>query len=328
MLGLIIVTLLGGLLVLALLSPLESLRWWSRDGHEVSTLLSGMTSQDLIAAGQRAGHAAADGPQQYVVYLSGVGAIGGSAESNSKTERHFLNALESRLDRASVTGDVFPYSVQNLGLPQRRGGGIWERASRGSGRKKGISLLPWIINLRNVFQVLVAADPRYGPTYGLGLAQVIWKSARARGYVLGSGATITILGYSGGAQMALNAAWFLEGVGIPMQIVSMGGVFENHSSFERIRRFIHLYGEKDSLMFIGRTFSPGRWKRSVNSEYNQAKSEGRVVEMCIGPMSHDAKKWYLDHKTFAADGRSYFDITVDAVVEFLQETPPPTAIPS
>lgn len=327
MLGWILWTLAGGLLILALLSPLESLRWWSRDGHQISSLLSEMTTQELIDAAQKAGRAAGDSPQQYVVYLSGVGAIGGSAESNSKTERRFLSAIQSRLDRASVTGDVFPYSVQNLGLPQRRGGSIWERASRGGGRKKGISLLPWIINLRNVFQVLVASDPRYGPTYGLGLAQVIWKSVRESGYVLGSGATVTILGYSGGAQMALNAAWFLEGIGIPMQIVSMGGVFENHASFARIRRFIHLYGEKDSLMFIGRTFSPGRWKRSVHSEYNLAKAEGRVVETCIGPMSHDAKKWYLDHKTFAADGRSYFDTTVDAVVEFLEETPLPTAIP-
>lgn len=325
MLGWIIWLLIGGMALLALMSPLESLRWWVRDGHEVSNLISGMTKAD-IAAARAATQNADQAPQQFVIYLSGVGAIGGSAESISKTERHFLNALNTRLDRASVAGDIFPYSVQNLGLPERKGGNIWARAARGQKSKNPLNPLPWIINLRNVFQVMVAADPRYGPTYGLGLAHVIWQSIRDKGYVLGSGATVTIIGYSGGAQMALNAAWFLEGIGIPMQIVSMGGVFVNHTTFDSIRRFVHLYGEHDALMFLGPMASPGRWKRSAKSSYNLAKAEGRVIDVCVGPMSHDVRKWYLDHRTFAEDGRSYFDITVDEVVRFLEQTPPPTPV--
>lgn len=326
MLGWILWILLGGLALLALMAPLESLRWWVRDGHEVATLLSGMTEEDILAAGARA-ERSQEAPRQFVVYLSGVGAVGGAA-SNSKTEMHFLNALTERLPGACVTGDVFPYSVQNLGLPQRRGGSLWARAARGQSASAGFSLLPYLINLRNVFQVLVAADPRYGPTFGLGLAQVIWTSIRAKGYIPGSGTVVTVIGYSGGAQMALNAAWFLQGVGVPVQIISLGGVYANHSTFDSIQRFVHLTGEKDGLVFLGPTFSPGRWRRSTSSAYNRAKAEGRVTELCIGPMHHDAKKWYLDHRTRAADGRSYFDTTVDAMVAFLEGTPPPTGLRS
>lgn len=327
MLGWIVWILLGGIVVLALISPLESLRWWVRDGHEVSSLIAGMTAEDINAA--RASAPQSDhAPQQFVVYLSGVGAVGGGERSNSKTELHFLNALAERLPGSRVTGDVFPYSVQNLGLSQRRGGSIWARAARGQSASSGFSLLPWIINLRNVFQVLVAADPRYGPTYGLGLAQVIWTSIRAKGYIPGSGTTVTVIGYSGGAQMALNAAWFLEGAGVPMQIISMGGVFANHSAFDRLQRFTHVWGKKDLLHRLGYVYSPGRWRWFTQSAYNRAKAEGRVTHVCLGPMNHDAKKWYLDHRTIADDGRSYFDITVDTVVDFLEKTPPPQKLPA
>lgn len=324
MIGWAIWILFGGLVVLALLAPMESLRWWTKDGHEVSRLLNAPTVEELAAARtavETARDSAADaGPNQFIVYLSGVGAVGGEGNSNSKTEQHFLRALEERLPGACAIGDVFPYSVQNRGMTQRLGGRIWARAARGRKRRR-YSLLPYLINVRNALQVAVAIDPRYGPTYGLGLANEILKAILAKGYVPGSGTMVTVIGFSGGAQMSLNAAWFLESSGVPTQVISMGGVFANHSVFDRLHRFIHLWGTKDVLHHVGGVFSPGRWRIFRNSSYNRAKAEGRATTRCIGPMNHDAVKWYLDHRVTAPDGRSYFDTTVDAIVEFLEETP-------
>ena len=44
------------------------------------------------------------------------------------------------------------------------------------------SLLGWCINLRNVTIVAVSADPRYGPMYNFGMADVIYRSLLANGY--------------------------------------------------------------------------------------------------------------------------------------------------
>ena len=310
--------LLGALVVLALLSPLESLRWWAKDGDEAAGMLQFLTPPpDGVPSPSQA-------PRQFVVYLSGVGAVGGKGNSNSKTEQHFLRALEEQVPGTRVIGDVFPYSAANRGLTERRGGRLWARAGRGR-ESTFPSLAPYVVNLRNVFQVLVAIDPRYGPTYGLGLANVISRAIRAEGYVPGSGATVTVIGYSGGSQMALNASWFLESGGIPTQIISMGGVFTNAPAFTRIHRFLHLWGSKDLLHRLGAVISPGRWRWVKNSAFHDAQAEGRAVNLCIGPMKHDSKRWYLDHRAIAPDGRSYFDTTVEVIVEFLQETPPPTA---
>lgn len=316
--------LFGSLLTLALLSPLESLRWWARDGQSVASLVHKAAPEELDAARSDAD---ADPVQQFVVYLSGVAVASGGANSTSKTEMHFLDALSDRIPSARITGDVFPYSPQNLGLPQRRlSGWLWSFAIRHR-RRSRFSLLSYLIKIRNILQIMVAGDPRYGPTYGLGLANEITRSLLDKGYRLGSGTTVTVIGFSGGAQMCLNAAWFLESSGIPTQIVSMGGIFANNPAFERLHRFIHLWGSKDLLHHLGPVFSPRRLRWFPSSAFNRAKAEGRVLDRCIGPMRHDAAQWYLDHRATTPDGHSYFDITTDAIVEFLHETPLPTTRP-
>ena len=61
-----------------------------------------------------------------------------------------------------------------------------------------------LINVRNIMQVAVSADPRYGPIYSLGVAKEIARSLARHGYQLGSQKPIFLIGFSGGGQVSVG----------------------------------------------------------------------------------------------------------------------------
>ncbi|MBK8462170.1 MAG: hypothetical protein IPL36_03755 [Nigerium sp.] len=73
--------------------------------------------------------------------------------------------------------------------------------------------------------MMVPADPRYGPTLNAGLAQQIWRALLRHGYTPGCGVLVTLIGYSGGAQMVVGASTMLTLLGVEVSVVSIGGVF-------------------------------------------------------------------------------------------------------
>ena len=95
------------ILALALLAPLESLEWWSRR-HPTPSL-------PPPAAGQ----APAAGIRRFAVYLSGIAVIDGA--SISRREHAMLEEVRRRVPDVVITEDVFPYAMENRGLPQRAG---------------------------------------------------------------------------------------------------------------------------------------------------------------------------------------------------------------
>lgn len=313
MIGWILWIAAGGVVALALLAPLESLRWWSRSGYRMAGgLLESPHSDDGTTTPSRST------AEHFVVYLSGVGTISG--DSNSKTENRFLANLAERVPGVEVITDVFPYSVRNYALTQRTARRVWTRLAQAR-RLSATRMLSFVINLRNAFQVFVSADPRYGPTYNLGVGQVIWDCLKERGYTPGCGVPVTIIGYSGGAQVAIGASWYLEAAGILVSVISLGGVFAETPGLDRVHHVYHLYGSKDVLQRLGGILSPGRWPTSTHSAYHRAVADGRIGFHEIGPMKHDTARWYLDHRATGPDGRSYFQMTEDAVVEILASIP-------
>ncbi|GAA4902587.1 hypothetical protein GCM10025789_21670 [Tessaracoccus lubricantis] len=298
----------GAVLVVAafvLLSPLESLRWWADKGQaEIAA-----TFEQLPTEGLRPSESTA-----FVVYLSGVGVLGGDALSDR--ERAWLDAVGERVPSAEIVSDVFPYAVDNRGLLQRATMGLWK-------------LLDWtrrhwhwnpvhnLINVRNIAQVLVSADPRYGPTFNIGLAQEIWRALQRHGYRPGSGAPVTLMGLSGGAQMALGAGWFLHALQVPVSMISIGGIFGDDPGLDRMRHVWHLTGTADHAHLLGTIAFPGRWPTAPMSPWGRAKREGRVSFHTIGPMGHDGTNGYYGRRAVDAEGRSHFELTRDAVVEIL-----------
>ncbi len=304
---LIVVVILVGLFVL--LSPLESLDWWASRGERQ---VRDMLGHGLVAR--------PDGPRpaaHYMVYLSGVGTLGGEL---SRREQAFLDALEERLPNSRVVGDIFPYSVENLALMQRTTAWIWGFLER-MREVHFPRLLPMLINLRNIAQVLVSADPRYGPTFNVGLAREIAEALVRQGYRPGSGQPITLLGFSGGAQMAVGAAWFLDKLGIPVDVISLGGIFGDDPGLDRVRRLTHLTGEADRAHWLGVIAFPGRWPTAPLSYYGRAKRQGRIVRRSIGPITHGGERGYLARRAHVPDGRSHAEVTLDAVVQAIDDTP-------
>jgi len=307
-----IATLLTGLLVLllvfALLAPLESLRWWSKR-RDVAVLddLARPDPSTIDVVREPA-------PRMYAVYLSGIGAVDGTTDSHR--ERAVLAELSERLPDLVVTADVFPYAVENRGLTQRTTAWWWSRLQRLQ-RVPVASVASNLINVRNSLRVLVSADPRYGPTYNLAVAHEIAESLSRQGYDWDAQPPVAIIGYSGGAQMALGSCWYLAGLGIPVSVVSLGGVLSDDPALDRVQHLWHFYGGRDRMQLLGPALFPGRWPTAPRSPWHQAMTAGRITMRKIGPMRHMNGKDYFDRHETDDDGVSYRQRTVDALVEAL-----------
>ncbi len=286
------------------MAPFESLGWWAGwlGPHDDEPVPS---PADESAAG--------GGPDCHVVFLSGIGSISG--DELLASEIVFLERLRAALPQARIVHDVFPYAPSGRPLltGQRVFRRLWQmvRRWRGSGRM----LLPAILNVRNLFQVLVAADNRYGPIYGYGLSRVIVERLTAQGYVAGSGRPVVLLGSSGGAQISIGAAAYLRAaLGAPVSVVAFGGVMASDRGVTETGHLVSLYGSGDVVYRLARIGFPGRWPVFAGSHWNMAAREGRLVERAIGPMRHSGRGGYLDAES-RADGARHLDLTVGAVRE-------------
>ncbi|MDQ7992337.1 MAG: hypothetical protein AAGC63_06250 [Propionicimonas sp.] len=293
------------LFLLLTFGPLESLGWWRDKGaDEAHETLADMAAEY--------GTPAADPPpEQFVIYLSGIGAIDGS--SVPPEEVPLVDELRRRLPTWSVANDVFPYSVSNRGLTaQRPLAGLWKRIET-LRIANPTSFLPFLVNARNAIQLFVCADRRYGPTYNIGTAQEILKSLLRHGYQLGSGVPVTLIGWSGGAQIALGASWYLGLADLPLKVISLGGMMSDDYGLDKIQLLTHLRGTEDVFEKMGRRIFAGRWPGAIGSPWSRARAEGRIVEIDLGPIHHNDKEHYYDPDTFAPDGRSYLQVSTDAI---------------
>lgn len=304
MIVLVLVGLVALFLVTSALAPLEALGWWA-----------GWRS------GERAVEPAATPPSaasHFVVYLSGISALAGDVLAAE--EDRFLDALEARLPSSAVVRDVFPYSVTNTGLNgQRAFAWFWTRLERYRLRRPG-AILGLLINLRNSFQVAISADGRYGPIFNYGVAEETLAALRRAGYPRGSGVPVTLLGWSGGAQIALGATPYLvRALGAPISLVSVGGVMAAHPGLDRVHHCWHLVGRRDRIQRIGFLLSPGRWPVAVGSPWNRALLAGRITEIPAGPVTHRFPGNYFDDGARHEDGTSFASRTLETVLRVLAE---------
>jgi hypothetical protein len=294
-----IVLLLFGALALILLSlvlaPLEALGWWAGwfgDHHDLERAAGALQERQRIN-GPNARH--------YLVFLSGVGSPR-SGEVPAE-ERPFIAHLRANLADSIVIDGVLPYSVlgRSLDDPDRTMGRFWRYAIGRGG------LWQQLINTRNLFQVLVSADRRYGPVIGFGLAKEILIVLIRHGYVVGSGVPVTLIGSSGGGQMGLGAGPFLAyALNAPIRMVSLGGVLSGDPAMLYFRHFDHLYGTKDPVATIlPQTLFPGRWSINRRSPWWEARRRGIYRERAIGPITHTGKGGYYDGKSRLPDGTDH-----------------------
>lgn len=311
------------LIFLALLSPFEALGWWA--GWSRRRLLPASRTNPPPTAPRNNvgvdtnGQALAERPPSapvYIVYLTAIGGI--SAEALSGRERGFLQRLGERLPDAVIVHDVFPFSVTNNPLNgERQFAWLWDwiHRSRLQGRP---GVLSAFIFVRNLFQVGVSADPRYGPIYNVGVGHEIARSLFRHGYPLEGGCPIVVMGWSGGGQIALGVGRYLaEGLSAPVYVVSIGGVLSDDPSMAYIRHLYHLEGSRDKFPRIGDILFPGRWPIVTYSTWNQAKRASKITTINPGPMRHTGQGDYFDSRNQLPDGQTYVDKTVAVIGEIV-----------
>ncbi|MGB3786943.1 MAG: hypothetical protein WA949_02960 [Phormidesmis sp.] len=306
-------------LVLAgLLSPFESLGWWAGwygDGIETHILpIPSALSAPLSTSSAPHVHEECPTPRRYIIYLDGISQ---SCADYPKRVQNFLDTLEAALPPTMVfIQDIMAYSALNRPLTiQRPFASFWRWINRIEARNPN-SPLDIFINLRNTFQVAVSTDNRYGPVFNRGTAQVILNSLRQQGYQ--PGVPITLLGYSGGAQVALGAVTYLKyALDVPIDVISIAGVVSGDNGVAEIERLYHVRGEKDLLAKIGAIMFPKRWPIIAWSSWNLARAEGKVQFISLGPVSHNGVSGPIDPISKLPNGRSHLSQTIEIIMDIL-----------
>lgn len=300
------------LLAWAALAPFEALGWWA------GWFGSGVYSDDLapeIPPGKTPEDA-----HSYLVFLSGIAQVGG--ESLSRRERAFLDRLDESLSRTIVIDDIFPYSVNNLPLT---GQPIFARLWRWALRRKLSDnwlerLGGYLINLRNIWQVAISIDHRYGPIYNQAMARVIAHGLARHGYSPEQPLPVFLVGYSGAGQIAVGAAPYLrEQMGGPVFVILLGGIYGSDPGLLAVDRVYHLYGENDTSQRMTPLVFPGRWPLMWYSDWNRARRRGRLVFRCLGPMTHAGSTGYMTTSRKLPDGSTYQEATLGAIGEIVAE---------
>jgi hypothetical protein len=320
-LGTLALAALFALLVTGALAPLETLGWWA--GWFGDPLGPADTDPKAHALDDReddAAESATDGDADpWVVFLSGIHAVGSVAYGPA--EVRLLEGLRTALPHGRVV-QVFPYSVTNRALTGQRAFARlwrWALAAKLSQRRLG-EAAGFIINARNLWQVLVSADRRYGPLYNRGSAALVVRALRRRGYA-GRG-RVVLVGFSGGGQIALGAAPFVkEATGAEVVVATFGGVMASDPGALEADRVWYLIGRRDHVHQLGAWLFPGRWRLLAWSPWNVARRRGTLATVVIGPSDHTGKDGYLDPTARTADGRSYLQVTTDVLAALAQGVP-------
>lgn len=304
------------LLLAGLLSPFEALGWWAGwygDGietHTPSQLPAELSAQPLE------GQTVAASPSRYVVYLDGISQ---SCADYPVRVQNFLDTLAAKLPSEMVfIQDIMAYSALNRPLTAERPfSRFWRWVNRiEAGYPQ--SPLDIFVNLRNTFQVAVSTDNRYGPVFNRGTAQVILNSLRQRGYRPGT--PITLLGYSGGAQVALGAVTYLKyALDVPIEVISLAGVLSGNNGIAQLDKLYHLKGDRDLLAQIGAMMFPKRWPIMAWSNWNLAKADGRVSLISLGPVTHNGPTGPIDPVSMLPTGGSHLNQTLDILMNILMD---------
>jgi hypothetical protein len=305
LLGLIIMFLLASIVV-----AIAVLFWWAGwTGRRVAQSATTAPATQP-AAGQHC---------VYMVYLSGIGHI--SSTYSTRYEDAFLAAIAAQVPDLAIVDDVFPFSVQNESMTSERMlGWFWSWINAQRLRKGRLRFAGDLILIRNILYTAVSADPRYGPIYNYSVATLIFQSLLRHGYQLGSGAPVTILGYSGGGQIALATAGYLKTtLKAPVQVLSLGGVVDAHPAIDRIDAMYHLYGTKDAWQRFGQGIFPARWAVALWSRWNRAVASGKITVICIGPMVHEGRHSYMDDSVVLDSGQSYMAHTTVMIARLVHQ---------
>jgi predicted Abi (CAAX) family protease len=302
----------------AFLAPLEALGWWAGWYGE------GVEETETMGFVERP---VQDGTpiSRYIIYLDGIGQ---ATYRYLPDVEEFLDRLEASLpkDMVLIRG-ILPYSVLNLPLTEDRPfAWLWRIADSFQVSRYGSlvgTLTSFLINLRNVLIVTVSADGRYGPIYNRGMAQVMYDSLVDHGYQPGSSTPLTLVGFSGGGQIALGALPFLkQSLQASIEVISIAGVISGNARVLQAEHLYHLVGDRDPVERLAPIFFPKRWKLFYLSNWNRAKRRAKISFFSLGAVGHSGAGGVMDSAKTLPDGRTHLQQTLDLVTQIITDAIP------
>ena len=287
--------------MVALSSPFEALRWWA----------GWKKPPPLEAEPESPG----EGP--FGVYLTGV--AGFSGDFLSRRERGFLERLAARVPGLQMVDDVFPYSATNNPLDgDRLLRALWVWLQKWRLRVPN-NVFDLLIIMHNIGQTLVSSDRRYGPAYNSGVARAVAQRLRQKGHR--GGQTVSLITYSGGAQIAVGIAPYLKRMlACPVVVISLGGVYTDDPGIRAVDHVYDFKGTRDFILpTLGWLLYPGRWRLAFFSPWNRARRSGKMTWTACGPLTHIGAGDYFSAKRQLPDGTLYAEQSAALVASLLRE---------
>jgi esterase/lipase len=301
-------------LLFAFLAPFESLLWWKDLKFAPARFVKRLQKFECKEKNTDADF--------FIVYLSGVGVISG--DGLAADEQHFVDRLQHHFPHAAIVTDVFPYSAESDSLSSDRFfPKLWKYLEKNRLTNKK-NVLDFLILLRNALQLAVATDDRYAPIYNLGTTTLILQGLLKKGYDLRDQKPICLIGYSGGAQIAVGAATYLhEIIHAPISMITIGGAINDDPGLNAITHLDYLYSPKDPVVMSMPWLFSGRMPFNVFSLWNQSVREGKITYTNVGNCSHAYAYSYFDTlHTLPDTHHTYAQKPLQTTVELLETTIP------
>ncbi|MFN7819498.1 MAG: alpha/beta hydrolase [Cyanobacteriota bacterium] len=234
-----------------------------------------------------------EAPAHYMVYLDGI---------HQKESDHppRISTFLARLEQALGPGTrllkaIETYTVLPVGLAEDPGSAwFWRRLlTLQEQHPNGLVqvLAATLVEANNVIKVGISSDRRYGPILNVELALKVAERLAEVGFHPSSGATITLLGYSGGGEMAMGMADYLRRIcRCPVRIITFCGVFSGNQELARVERITTVVGSRDPMEVVGRLAYPGRSPLLPLTRWNQAIRAGSVRRTVIPGMTHNGNQ--------------------------------------
>ena len=232
-----------------------------------------------------------DSPHRhYLVYLDGIHQ---SEENHPPRVSEFLQILEQSIDHDSLlVKGIEAYTITPVGLRStpfahwfwHRLFALQEHHSNGFVR----FLCAFCVQANNVIKVGISSDRRYGPVMNYELALKIARRLNALGFHPSRAARVVLVGYSGGGEMAIGTAAMLQKLcHVPVQVITVCGVFSGNGDLETLDHVAMVVGEKDPVAAFGRIAYPGRSPLLPLSNWNRWLRHGRLHRYVIPSMNHN-----------------------------------------
>ena len=226
----------------------------------------------------------------FVVYLDGIHQL---ERDHPPRVSAFLQLLDQQLNHSTrLVKGLEAYTVLPVALAQDLGSAwFWRRlfALQEEHPNGWIQLLAAVlVQANNVIKVGISSDHRYGPIMNYELSLKIALRLGEVGFRPDQGQRIVLVGYSGGAEMAMGVAEYLRRIcRAPVSIVSFCGVFSGNQLLSQLSKITMIIGSRDPVAAFGRIAYPGRSPLLPLSNWNRALKHSRIERREIEGMNHN-----------------------------------------